>query len=253
MRRFLRALGFLLVVALAFGLGLLWPVFVRPPVVVGQDAVVSGVAASSVTTTFVRAAGGFLDVRPVGRAADTLFVFYPGGLVRPQAYEWLGRALANRGVRTVIPVFPLDFAFLGANRAADVRAYLAGQGASFRKVYLGGHSLGGAMAATFAENNAEALAGLVLMGAYPGGGSDLSKLTLPVLDLAGERDEVASLTEVRAGLARLPADTRLVVLPGAVHSFFGRYGPQRGDGTPTVTREETEGRIVRAVATFFGK
>lgn len=253
MRRFLRALGFVLIVALAFGLGLLWPVFVRPPVVVGQDAVVSGVPASSVTTTFVREAGGFLDVRPVGREADTLFVFYPGGLVRPQAYEWLGRALAERGVRTVIPVFPLDFAFLGVNRAADIRAALSRQGATFRKVYLGGHSLGGAMAATFAKSNAEALAGLVLMGAYPGGGDDLSKLSLSVLDFAGERDGVASLAEVRGGLVRLPRDTRLVVLPGAVHSFFGRYGPQRGDGTPTVTREATEARIVRELAAFFGK
>ncbi len=52
-------------------------------------------------------------------------------------------------------------------------------------------------------------------------------------------------------MARLPADAELVVLGGAVHSFFGRYGPQRGDGEPTYTRAEAETEITAALAAFF--
>lgn len=39
------------------------------------------------------------------------------------------------------------------------------------------------------------------------------------------------------------------VLPGAVHAFFSRYGPQRGDGLPGATWEQ----IVRAVAGFLDR
>ena len=35
------------------------------------------------------------------------------------------------------------------------------------------------------------------------------------------------------GLKRLPAGSQLVQIDGGVHSFFGRYGPQAGDGVPT--------------------
>ena len=95
-----------------------------------------------------------------------MFVLYPGGLVRPQAYEWLGHALAARGVETVIPEMPLDLAVLGTDRAtALIDRYAAG-----RPVVLGGHSLGGAMAASYAAKNPAKLSGLILMAAYPAEG-----------------------------------------------------------------------------------
>jgi hypothetical protein len=35
-------------------------------------------------------------------------------------------------------------------------------------------------------------------------------------------------------------------VPGAVHAFFGDYGPQAGDGTPTVDRATAQRQIVAA-------
>lgn len=32
-----------------------------------------------------------------------------------------------------------------------------------------------------------------------------------------------------------------------MHSFFGRYGPQSGDGVPTVSREDAETMILAAI------
>ena len=72
------------------------------------------------------------------------------------------------------------------------------------------------------------------------------------LVLAAERDGLATPDEITAGMTRLPDTATLTVLPGAVHSFFGRYGPQQGDGLPTVTRAVAERRIVEALRTFFG-
>ncbi|PIG95722.1 alpha/beta hydrolase [Deinococcus sp. UR1] len=219
---------------------------VRPPLVIGQDAVPpSGTDTARVTLENV--GDPVIDIRPAQGEADTLLVFYPGGLVRPQAYEWLGRALAAQGVQTVIPAFPLDLAVTSINRADG----LIGQYGQGKRVVIAGHSLGGAMAAQYAANNADALAGLILMAAYPAGNVSLKDRTLPVLSLLAEQDGVAAPDDVRGGLERLPGGTTLTVIPGAVHSFFGRYGPQKGDGLPTVTHAQAEGEILNAVQDFL--
>jgi hypothetical protein len=232
-------LGYLL----AVGVG----VAKRPPLVVGQDAAVQGAQARATLQT---TPSTFVDIQPVNGQYDTLLVFYSGGLVRPQAYEWLGTALAGQGVRTVIPAFPLDLAVTGIGRA-DALIKQFGTG---KRVILAGHSLGGAMAAQYARDNRAQLAGLILMGAYPAGNvslRDLPGAPLPVLSLLAEHDGVADAADVRDGLSRLPTSARLTVIKGANHAFFGRYGPQKGDGLPSVTRAEAEAQIVGEIRGFL--
>ncbi|WP_343216451.1 alpha/beta hydrolase [Deinococcus aestuarii] len=98
------------------------------------------------------------------------------------------------------------------------------------------------MAAGDAARHGDRLSGLILMGADLAGNVNLREARLRVLSLLAERDGVASAGEVRGGLR----GTRLTLLPGAVHAFFGRYGPQRGDGQPTMNRATTEAQVVRA-------
>ena len=247
MRRLLKVLLVVLVGLLGYGVGLAQPYVLRPPLVPGQDAAGDPAGARAVVS-LDDVGGRVLSVRPEADA-DILFVLYPGGLVRPQAYEWLGRALAGRGVHTVIPEFPVDLAVLDAGRAQRlVDHYAAG-----RPVVVGGHSLGGAMAAAWASDHPEAVAGLVLLAAYPPDGDDLTAAGVPALVLQAEHDLVADADAVRGGLDRLPAGTDLVVVEGAVHSFFGRYGPQAGDGIPTVSRAEAEASIVAALTDFLGR
>ncbi|ULH15073.1 alpha/beta hydrolase [Deinococcus sp. KNUC1210] len=244
-RRFFRVLFPLVAVLVAFGLGVLWPTLHRPALRLDQDSVYPGARARA---SWNEADGGVIDVRPDTGQAHTLLVLYPGGLVRPQAYQWIGTALAPLGVETVIVRFPLDLAVLGTGRAdAVIRRYGAG-----KTVYLAGHSLGGAMAAQYVSGHAGQVAGLILMGAYPAGNVSLASQTgLRVLDLMGEHDEVAKKAAVQDGLTRLPAQTRLVTVRGSVHSFFGRYGPQAGDGTPTVTHAQAEAQIVAELSAFL--
>ncbi|MFW6598489.1 alpha/beta hydrolase [Propionibacteriaceae bacterium Y2011] len=214
------------------------------PLVVGQDAI-SDTSSAQARVSVDDVGGSVINIRPASGDGDLLLVLYPGAPVRPQAYEWLGRALAAEGVQTVIPEMPLDLAVLDSGRAEElITAYAAG-----RPVVLAGHSLGGAMAAQWASVNSDALAGLVLMAAYPA--DNVTVAGVPALSIMAEHDEIATAADVRGGVERLPEGTELVVINGAAHSFFGRYGPQHGDGRPTVNRAAAEHQIVLTMIDFL--
>ena len=220
--------------------------FQRPPLLLGQDAVTTP-ASRAARVTLQEDGGHFINIRPASGEAHTLLVFYPGGRVRPQSYEWLGRALAADGVQTVIPVFPLDLAVLGVNRAD----HLIDRYGKRKRVFLVGHSLGGAMAAQYASKKAGRLDGLLLEAAYPARNVSLQRTNLKVLSLLAQNDGLASPADVRDGLKRLPPGAKLVEVPGAVHSFFGRYGPQKGDGLPGVSRADAEVVVLQSVRAFL--
>jgi pimeloyl-ACP methyl ester carboxylesterase len=248
----LRGLAVVAAVALAFTVGANWSVLVRPPLVIGQDAVTDA-ATTAVVPVVEDADGRVLVVRPPSGATErnVLVVFYPGGLVRPQAYEWLGRALAVEGYTTVMPEFSFDLAVTGVGRASTLIERYGGG----KRVVLAGHSLGGAMAAQYLADELKAgrqpAVGLILEAAYPPDGADLTSAHLASLTLRAGNDGVADAAKVSGGLARLPAGAQEAVVPGAVHAFFGRYGPQSGDGVPGVDRAAAEAFILSAVTGFL--
>lgn len=247
-RRWRRVLVLVLTLGLGYAIGLAQPLVLRPPLVLGQDAI-SDADSSATRVRLDDVEGRVLVVEPARDAGTSLVIIYPGGLVRPQAYEWLARRLAGLGHLVVIPELPLDLAVTDSDRAAGLIAHYG----SSRRVVLIGHSLGGAMGAQWAAGQPTALAGLVLLGAYPPAGSDLSKAGWPSLVVAAEHDKLATPDELRAGMAQLAPTSNLVVLNGAVHAFFGRYGPQAGDGLPTVSRSVAEEQIVAVISTYLGQ
>lgn len=248
MTRLRRALLLIVVGLLGYGIAWAQPFVFRPALVPGQDAITDAASARA-RVSLDDVGGRVLSIRPETSDGDLLLVLYPGGLVRPQAYEWLGRALAEQGVQTVIPEFFADLAVTGKDRAdALIAHYAAG-----RTVVIGGHSLGGAMAADYASRNADKLTGLILLAAYPAGGIDLTGTTFTSLSLMGENDQVAAVSAVRGGLAQLSPTSTLEVIPGSVHAFFGRYGPQAGDGIPSVDRASAEQAIIERVVAYLGE
>ena len=54
---------------------------------------------------------------------------------------------------------------------------------------------------------------------------------------------MATPAKIDAAKSKLPPDTRYVVIDGGIHSFFGDYGLQSGDGTPSITRDEAQAQI----------
>lgn len=49
---------------------------------------------------------------------------------------------------------------------------------------------------------------------------------------------------------RLPASARMVEIPGAGHSSFGDYGPQSGDGSPSIDDEQMDAAVTEELTEF---
>jgi predicted esterase len=244
MKTFKRLLLNIVYVSLGVLMGLAWGVKPRETTL-GIDPVPSGETLSSGVTVTLEPQR-YILAKPVS-PNGTVFVYYPGGRVPAQSYEFLARALAAQGITVAIPVMPLELAVISPNRASEVRDALEAGGMKISKFVVGGHSLGGAMAAKYAFSNA--VDGLILMGSYSV--DDLTGKSFQVLDLAAEHDEVAKLEKVNDGLKKLPSGSSVEIIPGGVHAFFGRYGPQAGDGSPTVSREVFEKVLLEKLGAYF--
>lgn len=182
----------------------------------------------------------WLVFRPVAAQPDTGLVFYPGGRVDYRAYAPAARQIAAQGYLVVIVDMPLNLAVLDAGAAADVLAAYP----EIAHWAVGGHSLGGAMAANFAWKNPTAVNGLVLWAAYPASGDDLSASGLRVVSIYGVRDGLATGDKIDASRALLPADTMWVRIEGGNHAQFGWYGDQAGDNPAIITRQQQQQQII---------
>jgi len=89
-------------------------------------------------------------------------IFYPGGKVEHTAYAPLLRACAEQGILCVLVRMPCNLAVLNINGADGIRERFP----EIDRWYIGGHSLGGAMAASYAAEHVGELDGLVLLAAY---------------------------------------------------------------------------------------
>jgi hypothetical protein len=179
---------------------------------------------------------------PATVTPTTGLIFYPGGRVDARSYAPLARAIAEQGYLVAIVPMPLNFAILGANKAADViKAY-----PEIEHWAIGGHSLGGVMAASFAKGHPDQTPGLVLLASYPNGPDNLSNLPLSVASIYGTKDGVLTAGKIDASRAQLPADTEFVPISGGNHGQFGWYGNQSGDNPATVSREEQQKQTVAA-------
>ena len=193
----------------------------------------------------------------------TGFIFYPGGLVDPAAYAPLMERLSDAGLFSVIVPMPLDLAIFGINAAKRVMdAY-----PEIQHWIIGGHSLGGSMAAEFIKKNPSLSAsaneqralqgqskgqrqgvieGLVLLASYPAKTTNLSTFPIRVVSIYGSNDGVLS-SEFEYSLQRLPPTTRLIRIEGGNHAQFGNYGPQKGDGIATISREAQQERTIEPI------
>ena len=92
------------------------------------------------------------------------------------------------------------------------------------------------MAASYLESHANEFNGLILLGSYST--ADLSSTELKVLSVYGSEDKVMNREKYNANITNLPQNFTETVIDGGCHAYFGVYGKQKGDGTPTVTAKE---------------
>lgn len=160
------------------------------------------------------------------------FIFYPGGKVEHRSYIPLMQELQERGVLCVIVKMPFNLAVLDVNAADGIRAEYP----EVKNWYIGGHSLGGSMAASYLGAHRDEFRGLILLGSYST--ENLSDTDLRVLSVFGSEDKVMNRESYAEYKANLPEDFTEIEIPGGCHAYFGMYGTQEGDGTPTITNEE---------------
>lgn len=179
-------------------------------------------------------------------------IFYPGGLVEPEAYVELLAPLAADGIPVALLRVPADLAVLAPNRA---RRVLEGEiGRAAEKWTVAGHSLGGAMAARFVARRSDEYAsvrGLVMLAGYPARSDSLAAREIPVLSVWASEDGLATAEDRRQTRSLIPEDARVEVISGGNHAGFGSYGPQDGDGEASIPREEQHQRTRELIVAFL--
>lgn len=173
--------------------------------------------------------------------AEYGLIFYPGGKVEYTAYAPLLSQLAQKGILCVLVEMPLNLAVFDINAAEDIFT----QFPVVTKWYISGHSLGGSMAASFAQNNTDKLDGIVLLASYST--ADLSESGLNVISVYGSNDGVLDMEKYKQYKPNLPSSAVEEVIDGGCHAYFGNYGFQDGDGNPTVSREEQISKTVEII------
>ena len=178
---------------------------------------------------------------PADGASDVGLVFIPGAKVDPWAYAAILQDTAAAGTTVVITRPWLNLAFFDL-RGLDSFTSAAPAVSSWA---VGGHSLGGVRACQLTAD-ADAL---VLFGSYCA--TDLSADDLPTLSLSGSEDGLSTPEKIADARHLLPDDAELVELDGAAHASFGDYGPQAGDGTPTLTDAEMHAEVSSVLTPFL--
>ena len=111
-------------------------------------------------------------------------IFYPGGKVQYESYAPLMEACAEQGLLCVLLQMPGNLAVLDVNAAEGIpEEYPA-----IESWYMGGHSLGGSMAASYLSSHPDDFEGLILLAAYST--EDLKDSGLSVLSVYGSEDGV---------------------------------------------------------------
>lgn len=229
----LAILGVVLVAAILWGIQ--WATYARPPLPEAIEALESDELVRIMDEPW-------LTFTPSHTAPTTAFVFYPGGRVDPRGYATLMREIASNGHMVVVPGMPINMAALNPGIASDIIA-------SYPEIdhwVMGGHSVGGAMAARYTGNHADTIEGLAIWASYPPNGTDLSGIDISVVSIYGSREQRVNDNSVGERKHLLPDDTRYIRIEGGDHHQFGSYEINPADHLATISRESQHQQIVAA-------
>ena len=184
---------------------------------------------------------------PVTGAKATGFIFYPGANVDPAAYAPMAKRIAKAKYTAVIVKMPLNLAIFNVGAASAVMA----EHPEIAKWTISGHSLGGAMACSYAKSNPGKIVGLILLAAYPGDSDSLSATEIATLSLYATYDGLSTPVKIENSKKNLPSNAKYVEIAGGNHAQFGYYGTQNGDGTATISRDQQQNIAVSNIIAFL--
>lgn len=175
------------------------------------------------------------------------FIFYPGGKVECEAYAPLMKSIAGKGYLCVIARMPFNLAFFKMNVADSIMEAFP----DIDEWYIGGHSLGGVAAASYAEKNSEKLDGLVFLAAFTT--ENFTDNDIDIISIYGTEDAVLNKKSYDKCFSNLPSDTEEFIIEGANHSQFGSYGLQKGDSEANITADEQWKTVADTLERFFAE
>ena len=164
-------------------------------------------------------------------------IFYPGAKVEAESYLPILSKLRDRGFTTILVKMPFNMAIFNSNAADKVIE----ENKNIKHWYIAGHSMGGAMASSYAAKNQEKVEGLILLGSY----------------IYGDYPEERALT-IYGSLNQSVEDKinytkNIVEIEGGNHAQFGNYGFQKGDSKATISAEKQQDISVDAITTFINQ
>ena len=174
-----------------------------------------------------------------GPGEQTALLFMPGAKVEAKAYAPLMLAIAQGGVDCFVVSPPANIAFLGEGKLGECQ-----EANAYEHWILGGHSLGGVVASSYASDHPQQVDGLVLLASYAPGPIDER---IKVCSIYGTEDGVLNRELYEEAKARLPQGSIEKLLQGCNHAGFGSYGPQRGDGEATISAQEQQAQTAQAI------
>lgn len=180
--------------------------------------------------------GGYRLDGPGEKAA---LIFYPGTKVEAEAYLPLMKRTAEKGVDCFLLKMPMNMPFFGKNAADRVTAAY-----DYETLLIGGHSLGGYVAAGYAAEHEDRIDGVVLLAAYPP--AQLGD-SLRLLSVYGSEDGELGMESYESAKRYYPKDSTEVIIQGGNHAQFGNYGSMKNDGEATITAREQQEQTADAI------
>jgi len=177
--------------------------------------------------------------------AETGLIFCPRSLVKAEAYAPLMHELAEQGILCILVEYPFNLPFMNP----DVPKGIQGLFPEITEWYIGGHSLGGDVAASYLNRSQEEFSGLILLASSPE--KNISDKDIACLSVYGSDDGVLNMKKYQKGLANLTGDTTEHIIDGGNHSQFGNYGTQIGDADAIITAEAQVMETVDVIVDFI--
>ena len=168
--------------------------------------------------------------------SDTGLIFYPGAKVEYYSYlPILEKIKDGTGISCILVKMPFNMAIFDVDRADEIMDEFP----DIKKWYIGGHSMGGAMASNYAAKNQDKLEGLILLASYIYGDYPDNK----TLTIYGTLN--TSVWE------KIDYEKNIIAIQGGNHAQFGNYGKQKGDAEATISREEQQDITVEAINRYL--
>ena len=186
---------------------------------------------------YIKEVNNYVELIPEHKS-NTGVIFYPGGKVEHYAYLPIMNKLRNEGINSFLVKMPFKLAVFNKNAADNIIK----NNPNISEWYIIGHSLGGAMGSSYANENSKEIKGLFLLGAYNYG--EYSKEN--TLIFYGTEDEILDKSKIE--------EVELVdIINGGNHSYFGNYEKKKGDGNAIISNEEQQNIVVNKIMDFINK